>query len=52
MCKMYPDGGRKLARKGMRNKLLNLHGLIMVDKIANKRPDPTEEHAWGLNDWN
>ena len=25
--KMYPDGGRKLARTGMRNKLFSLHGL-------------------------
>ena len=25
---MYPDGGRKLARTGMRNKLFSLHGLI------------------------
>ena len=24
---MYPDGGRKLARTGMRNKLFSLHGL-------------------------
>ena len=29
MPKMYPDGGRKLARTGMRNKLFNLHGLIL-----------------------
>ena len=26
--KMYPDGGIKLARTGMRNKLFSLHGLI------------------------
>ena len=25
--KMYPDGGRKWARAGMRNKLFSLHGL-------------------------
>ena len=25
---MYPGGGRKLARTGMRNKLFSLHGLI------------------------
>ena len=25
--KMYPDGGRKLARTGMRNELFSLHGL-------------------------
>ena len=25
---MYPDGGRELARTGMRNKLFILHGLI------------------------
>ena len=29
MHKMYPDGGRKLARTGMRNKLFILHGLII-----------------------
>ena len=25
--KIYPDGGRNLARTGMRNKLFSLHGL-------------------------
>ena len=33
MDKMYPDGRRKLARTGMRNKLFILHGLS-VDIIA------------------
>ena len=26
---MYPDGGRELARTGMRNKLFSLHGLTL-----------------------
>ena len=30
MHKMYPDGGRKLARSGMRNKLFILHGLMKI----------------------
>ena len=31
--KMYTDGGRKLARTGMRNKLFSLHGLRLPKYI-------------------
>ena len=36
---MYPDGGRKSARMGMRNKLYILHGLTNI-KIGVARRNP------------
>ena len=36
--KMYPDGGRKFAQTGMRNKLFSLHGLIGKEVMNEKLP--------------
>ena len=59
MHTMYPDGGRKLARTGMRNKLFHLHGLILIEvKILISEPQLPlmimDEHlqVWKqLNQW-